>query len=198
MTSADLDLRLSPVDQRLLLTAAAEAIAGKLLDRPATVAAPTRSRVDEQGASFVTLRAGDDLLGCIGSLEPRRALLADVAANAEAAAFADPRLPSVTATDYRSMSITVSVLSPLAPMAVADHEELTSSLSEQHTGLLVVAGLRRGTFLPSVWKQLPTAPRFLEALWHKAGLRPREWPRDLQLWRYATVEFTDEGPRSLA
>ena len=44
-------------------------------------------------ATFVTLRRDDVLLGCIGSIEPRRPLAEDVAANAEAAAFADPRLP---------------------------------------------------------------------------------------------------------
>ena len=45
----------------------------------------------EPGATFVTLRQGEDLRGCIGSLEPRRPLGDDVAANARAAAFADPR-----------------------------------------------------------------------------------------------------------
>ena len=44
-----------------------------------------------EGASFVTLRFGDMLQGCIGSIEPRRALAIDVAQNAIAAAFRDPR-----------------------------------------------------------------------------------------------------------
>jgi len=42
------------------------------------------------GATFVTLERERRLLGCIGSLEAMRPLVADVAHNAVAAAFRDP------------------------------------------------------------------------------------------------------------
>ena len=46
-------------------------------------------------ASFVTLEKGGRLRGCIGSLEAWRPLAVDVAENAFAAAFRDPRFPAV-------------------------------------------------------------------------------------------------------
>jgi AMMECR1 domain-containing protein len=60
--------------------------------------------------TFVTLERDGQLLGCIGSLEPKRELVTDVAHNAVAAAFRDPGLPPVTADDYRLMWIEISVL----------------------------------------------------------------------------------------
>ncbi len=44
-------------------------------------------------ASFVTLQINTQLRGCIGSLEAFRPLVQDVAENAFAAAFRDPRFP---------------------------------------------------------------------------------------------------------
>jgi AmmeMemoRadiSam system protein A len=143
------------------------------------------------GAAFVTLRRHGDLLGCIGSMEPRRALADDVAANALSAAFADPRLPAVTIADFDTMSVKVSVLGPLGPLDVASIAELSRSVQIGVDGLLIVAGRRRATFLPSVWEQVGDAPTFLGMLWQKAGLRDGDWPRRLQVFRYQTIEFGD-------
>ncbi|WP_208028972.1 AmmeMemoRadiSam system protein A [Rhabdothermincola sediminis] len=141
------------------------------------------------GASFVTLRREERLLGCIGTIEPVRPLLADVAHNAYGAAFGDPRLPPVTRDDYHQMTVKVSVLGGLEAMDAADPQALAEQLRPGVDGLLVTAGHRRGTFLPSVWEQIPHQGRFLDLLWDKAGLRPGEWPPDLRIFRYRTVEF---------
>ena len=68
-------------------------------------------RVRAPGAAFVTLERGDELLGCIGSLEPRRPLWHDVARNARAAAFDDPRFAPLTAAELAGAQVEVSVLS---------------------------------------------------------------------------------------
>jgi AmmeMemoRadiSam system protein A len=198
MTGDSYHPHLTSDDERLLLTAASDAIAAKLLDQPSPDPTPAPGgQVDESGASFVTLRADDRLLGCIGSLEPRRSLREDVAANAVAAAFDDPRLPPLTTAEFTTMSITVSVLSPLVPLESSGYDELTVYLHDHRTGLLVTAGNRRATFLPAVWRDMTTTSQFVDALWDKAGLRARAWPRDLRVWRYAAIEVTDAGPRSL-
>ena len=67
--------------------------------------------------------------------------------------------------------------------------------SAQVDGLLIQAGSRRGTFLPSVWEQVRSTDDFLSMLWSKAGLRPGSWPRGLTVERYRTHEFGDPGPR---
>jgi AmmeMemoRadiSam system protein A len=152
-------------------------------DVPATAAEP--------GATFVTLRRDGTLLGCVGSMEPRRALAEDVAANAYAAAFRDPRLPAVTDDDWRHMTIEVSVLGPLERLDVSSRDELRSVLRPEVDGLLVTSGGRRGTFLPSVWHQVRDADEFLDLLWQKAGLRAGSWPPDLAADRYQVDEFDD-------
>ena len=49
-------------------------------------------------ASFITLTQAGRLRGCIGSLAAQRKLLDDVAHNARAAAFADPRFKPLAET----------------------------------------------------------------------------------------------------
>jgi hypothetical protein len=181
----------------VLLDVAEEAIRSSFEHRPAGL--PTLDAVDPvlaaDGASFVTLREGSRLLGCIGTIEPRQALLADVAENAVHAAFDDPRMPPLTPAEFTRMELKVSVLTPTEPMDVHSLEELAAAVRPGVDGLLVVAGRRRGTFLPSVWAELADVPRFLDHLWRKAGLRPGTWPPDTTVYRYGTEEFGREGPR---
>ena len=56
----------------------------------------------EQGASFITLHLQQKLRGCIGSLRAHRSLLDDIKANAQAAAFRDPRFkPSMNISKWK-------------------------------------------------------------------------------------------------
>jgi AmmeMemoRadiSam system protein A len=151
----------------------------------------------EPGATFVTLRRDRRLLGCIGTIEPVRPLLLDAVENGVNAAFRDPRLPPLSPADYEVMECKVSVLGPLHPLEVASLQELVSAVEPGVDGLLVTAPGHRGTFLPSVWEQLPTAPAFVEALWEKASLPLGAWPPGLRVERYRTVEFGRPGPRAL-
>ncbi len=143
------------------------------------------------GAAFVTLRSSDGrLLGCIGSLSARQALVADVAEHAYDAAFRDPRFPPLTPEQARDMVVDVSVLSATRPFPCDSFDELRSRL-EPGTGLVVHAGRHRATFLPAVWEQLPEAGPFLDALWRKAGMTPGEWPRGTTIEVYGSQEFAE-------
>ncbi len=175
-------------DLALLLDIAEAAIGarvrGKRAPRPDAPA-----HLQRPGAAFVTVRrTSGDLLGCIGSLEARRPLAEDVAANALAAAFADPRFSGVTAADLADAELHVSVLTPTEPMDVRSRDELRAAVRPGIDGLLIESAGHRGTFLPSVWEQLGDVDTFLDHLWSKAGLRPGTWPHDLRVWRYGTVE----------
>jgi uncharacterized protein len=146
-------------------------------------------------ATFVTLERDDDLLGCIGTLVPLRPLVVDVAHNALAAAFADPRLPPITPSDYTQMSIKISVLSDLEPITVVGYDETVNAVRADIDGLVLDAGPHRATLLPSVWPKVRHASEFAEILWRKAGLAPGDWPRGTRVARYTTEEFQDPGPR---
>lgn len=146
-------------------------------------------RVLEPGATFVTLRRNGDLLGCIGTLQPSRPLVDNVAANARNAAFSDPRLPAVTEAEFAVMTVKISVLGPIEPLDVASVEAIADIVRPGIDGLLLVSGSRRATFLPSVWEMVPEVDTFLRMLWEKAGVRPGSWPRHTTISHYSTIEF---------
>jgi AMMECR1 domain-containing protein len=51
-------------------------------------------------------------------------------------------------------------------------------------GLILEKGRRRGTFLPSVWEQLPEPEQFLRHLKLKAGLPTDYWSENIKIYRY--------------
>jgi AmmeMemoRadiSam system protein A len=148
------------------------------------------------GATFVTLERGDVLLGCIGALEPVRPLICDVAHNAVAAAFTDPRLPAVGCDDYEMMAIEISVLSALEPLRATSLHMLAAVLRPGIDGLVVDAARGRATFLPTVWRHFgDDVDAFLGALWRKAGLAAGVWPEGAHCSRYTAEKVVGHGPR---
>lgn len=151
---------------------------------------PVLESLDEvlrsERASFVTLELDGRLRGCIGTLEAYRALAVDVAANAWAAAFRDPRFLPVTRPEAERLEIHVSVLSAPEPIAFSSEADLLAQLRPFVDGLVLGEGARRGTFLPSVWDSLPDAGEFLAQLKRKAGLPPDYWSETLRVDRYTT------------
>lgn len=145
------------------------------------------------GASFVTLRWKDGRLqGCIGSLEPRRALAEDVAQNALAACFADPRAMPISADDLRDLKVEVSVLSALERILYDGTEaSARAALRVGTDGVLLTCGGRRGTFLPQMWEQLETPEEFLTELKRKARLSADFWSPEIELHRYTVAKAED-------
>lgn len=139
-----------------------------------------------RGAAFVTVRRRGALRGCLGTFETREALVVTVADRARAAIFDDPRFAPVTRSELHELEVEVSVLGPTQPIGAGSWPELVSSVEPFIDGLLVEAGRRRATFLPEVWHQLPDPEELCAALWHKAGLHPREWPTGTVVSRYRT------------
>lgn len=138
-------------------------------------------------ATFVTLEIGARLRGCIGTLEAQRALVEDVAWNAYAAAFEDPRFPPLTHAELARVDVHVSVLSLPEPMHFHSEQDLIAQLRPNIDGLVLQEGSMRGTFLPSVWEQVPDAVEFLRLLKRKAGLPVDYWSATLRVSRYTTV-----------
>jgi hypothetical protein len=147
------------------------------------------ARLRAARATFVTLHLDDALRGCIGALEARRPLAEDVAQNAFAAAFRDPRFSPVTAAEAARLALQISVLSPAEPLTFASEVELLAQLRPGVDGLILADRGRCGTFLPSVWAQLPEAHEFLAHLKRKAGLPADHWSSTLTVARYTTESF---------
>nr|NLI50333.1 AmmeMemoRadiSam system protein A [Propionibacterium sp.] len=154
-------------------------------------AAPTASWLGEPGATFVTLTKHGELRGCIGSLEAWRGVGEDVASNARAAAFRDPRFPPVRADEVADLRVEVSLLSPATPLTFVDEADAVAQLRPGVDGVILSAAGRRGTFLPQVWEQLPEPGLFLAHLKRKAGLPASYWGPDVRLERYTVTKWTE-------
>lgn len=180
--------------RRRLLGVARDAIGQRLAGRSVQVAVEdwpfTCAR---HGASFVTLTRDGELRGCIGTLEPREPLVTSVANNAVRAAFNDPRFTPLQPGELDEIAVAVSVLSPPVPMRFASQPDLLDQLRPGVDGLVLTCGRRRGTFLPSVWSQLPTPLEFLGGLKRKAGLSEHFWSADIRVERYTTESFGEHG-----
>ena len=140
-------------------------------------------------STFVTLRLGSALRGCIGSVNPQRPLAEDVVHNACSAAFHDPRFPPLRTDEYPDLSIHISVLGELKTVNFTNQADLLSQVRKERDGLLLEMGPHRGLLLPSVWENLPDKQKFLQHLNIKAGLKPDFWSNDLKIQRFTTQTF---------
>ena len=143
------------------------------------------------GASFITLTRDGALRGCIGSLQAARPLGGDVAENAIAAAFRDPRFPPVTAAEWPGLRVEVSLLSAPKPLRFADEADLFSQLRVGEDGVILEADGRRATFLPQVWESIPDKRLFMRELARKAGLTDDVRLGRSRVWRYRVTKWKE-------
>ena len=172
-----------------LLTLARNAIGKRFGVAECAVAA--HPSLQDLGVTFVTLTQDGQLRGCIGSLEAHRTLADDVAENAVAAAFRDPRFPPLTSDELDRTRVEVSLLEPAQPFVFADEDDALARLRPGRDGLILTHGLRRATFLPQVWETLPNARQFLAQLKLKAGLPADFWDKKITLSRYGVQKWKE-------
>lgn len=149
------------------------------------------SWLKEEGACFVTLTQNQQLRGCIGTLEAHRPLLADVKANAQAAAMRDPRFSPLTAAELDRTEIEVSVLSAMQALQFTDEAEALAQLQPGAHGVVFEFGRHRSTFLPQVWEQLPSVVEFMAHLKYKAGLSANFWAEEVKLSCYTVSKWKE-------
>lgn len=143
----------------------------------------------EKKATFVTLKIHDQLRGCIGILEPLRPLVEDVAYNAFAAAYEDSRFNPVSRDEIPSLSIHISILNTPEAMHFDSEQDMIRQLAPGKDGIILIAGFRKATFLPSVWESVKTKTEFIEHLKQKAGLSKHYWDQHIKILRYSVDEF---------
>ncbi len=85
-----------------------------------------------------------------------------------------------TAVETRRLSVVLDF---------ANEADLLAALRPGVDGLVLREGSTRSTFLPSVWKGMPSPERFLEELKRKAGLPRDYWSTTLRFDRYTVEEF---------
>ncbi len=143
-------------------------------------------------ASFVTLKIDGRLRGCIGSLEPRGPLAADVARNALLAALRDSRFAPVRPEELKRTRVSISVLDSPRPLE-RKGSDLLRRLGEARPGVILEVEGRSSTFLPVVWEELPDPATFLAALCAKQGSPETCWTRPDARFRAYVAEEIAEG-----
>ena len=130
---------------------------------------------------FVTLHLNGRLRGCIGRFTSSSTLHATIREMARAAAFDDPRFPSLSRSEAHQIDIEVSVLSPLKRISSIDEFKLGRD------GIYMIKGSRHGTFLPQVATETGwTTEEFLgHCASEKAGIGYYGW-KDAELYTYQT------------
>ena len=184
-------INLTQDDQQTCLNVASQSIKHGLQEGKALQVSTFDYSADLQQhlASFVTLHKNAELRGCIGSLEAHQPLIDDIAEHAYAAAFQDPRFPQLQNNEFEQLEIEISVLSKPELMTFESEEDLLQQIRPEIDGLIIEHGYHRGTFLPSVWEQLPDKKEFLNHLKMKAGLSIDWWDSAVKISRYETFSF---------
>jgi len=166
-------------------------------DPEGIVSIPMTPSLERKAGAFVTLKCksgpegtcsghGDELRGCIGTLEPSSSVYDVVAQRAASAALEDPRFPhSVTVEELPSITVEVSVLTPPRPVKSADEIVIG-----RH-GIILSNGWNRATFLPQVapeqgWDRETT----LRHLAQKAGLPAEAWKKS-EYQVYEAIVFSE-------
>lgn len=139
-------------------------------------------------ACFVSIKTLErELRGCIGTITPTRASLAEeVVVNAVSAATRDPRFLPVSAEELTRLRYSVDVLGEPEPTRFED-------LDPAVFGVIVEdeTGSRRGLLLPDIGG-VETAEQQVQIAARKAGLAPNQPHR---LYRFRVRRFS-EGARA--
>jgi uncharacterized protein len=174
----------SPEERSSLLQLAHLAISSRLERRELPQTSYSEHLSQPRGV-FTTIYLQQKLRGCVGYPLALVPLYEAVIETARQAAFEDPRFYPLTQEELPGLRVSLSVLSPLLPIA-PDQIEIG-----RH-GLLISHGTRRGLLLPQVpvehgWDRIA----FLEQTCKKANLPPDAW-HDAKLEAFTAEVFGDD------
>jgi AmmeMemoRadiSam system protein A len=136
---------------------------------------------------FVTLHKNGKVRGCIGYIRAYKTLFETIIEMARAAAFDDPRFPSLERIEMDEIDIEISVLSEL--ISVTDY----SKIEVGKHGLYVKNGFASGLLLPQVateWRWDKNI--FLEQTCLKAGLNKNSWKKpETEVYKFTAEIFSN-------
>jgi AmmeMemoRadiSam system protein A len=163
-------MKLTDLERSRLLEIARTSIYGFLREGRAPAVVASEPALQQKAGCFVTLHAGPELRGCIGTFRQDLPLCESVRDMAVAAATEDPRFAPVSADELPRLTIEISVLAPRRRISEISEIELG-----RH-GLWVERGVRRGVLLPQVATEYQwDVETFLGQTCHKAGLPDHAW-----------------------
>jgi len=138
--------------------------------------------MEKQAGTFVSIHKHGTLRGCIGTIEPTQANVAqEVIQNAISAATQDPRFPPIVPEELADLDVKVDVLGE--PEPVDGLEEL----DPRRYGVIVKSARdwRKGLLLPDL-EGVDTVEYQVDVARRKAGIWPDE---PIELYRFEVVRY---------
>jgi hypothetical protein len=180
-------MELTDKEKATLLNIAREAIETRLGNKELPELKIDSENLKFKRGAFVTLKKKGQLRGCIGYIKAYKPLGETVQEMALAAAFNDPRFPSLKPDEVKQLTFEISVLSPLKRIKDVNEIEVGKH------GLYMIRGHKSGLLLPQVaveyrWNR----ETFLQETCHKAGLSPDAWmDEETEIYIFSADYFGD-------
>jgi AmmeMemoRadiSam system protein A len=153
----------------------------------------SKTILQENRGTFVTLHKKGELRGCVGNIEPVKTIFESIKDNARHAAFHDTRFSPLGFDELCNTVIEVSILTAPEKIEYIGSKDLIAKLRPDIDGVIIQKGCHSATFLPQVWQQLKDPESFLGHLCMKAGLSSNEWQNgDLSVSTYQVQLFEEE------
>lgn len=133
-----------------------------------------------QAGTFVSLKKGGALRGCIGTFSPIQNTVAEeIIHNAVSAGTGDPRFDPVDLSELDDLDISVDILSE------PERINAISELDPEKYGVIVKKGGRRGLLLPML-EGVDTAEQQVRIAMSKAGIKAGE---AIELYRFTVTRY---------
>jgi AmmeMemoRadiSam system protein A len=137
-------------------------------------------KMKERAGVFVSIHKLGELRGCIGTIEPRKANVAEeIILNAISSAVRDPRFLPITPAELKGLEYSVDVLTTPEPVKSQDQ------LDPKRYGVIVEAGFRKGLLLPDL-EGVDTVDYQIDICRQKAGIAPTE---PVKLYRFEVRRY---------
>lgn len=137
--------------------------------------------LSQRAGVFVSLKKHGNLRGCIGTIAPVTASIAEeILRNAVSSCSEDPRFDKVRPDELPELVYSVDVLAPPEPI------ESDRELDVKRYGVIVSSGHKRGLLLPNL-EGVDTIEQQISIASQKAGIRPGE---KISLERFEVVRHT--------
>lgn len=137
-------------------------------------------KMKERAGVFVSIHKLGELRGCIGTLEPRMANVAEeIILNAISSATGDPRFDPITPHELKDLDYSVDVLTKPEPVKSKDQ------LDPKKYGVIVEAGWRKGVLLPDL-EGVDSVEEQIDICRQKAGIAPNE---PVKLYRFEVKRY---------
>ncbi len=173
----------SPGDRQKLFNIVHDAIRSRLKGKSYTP--PETAGLSARKGAFVTLKIDGRLRGCIGQIRSHQPLYSTIAQMAVAAAFDDPRFPTLSPDEFEKLEYEISVLSPLRRVTNF------TTIRIGRDGLMIKLDFHSGLLLPQVatecgWDVI----EFLEQTCLKAGLSKNSYKdKDAEVYKFSAEVF---------